>query len=74
MIGNMRLLMLAAFVLLAAACGPEAPLRTTAQAPTAQPASLVAPTAALLSEQPSDPRALGDPRALITVIEYGDYQ
>ncbi len=67
------------FVLLAlvvAACGREAPPRTSAPAaPTSasrQPTFAPAPT--LSAEAAPEQRALGDPNAPITVIEYADFQ
>jgi protein-disulfide isomerase len=66
-------------LLVAVACGPEAPPRMSdfdpilPQQPRAT--SLVASAPArLLSEQSPNPRALGDPHAPIVVVEYGDFQ
>jgi protein-disulfide isomerase len=66
------------FVLMAlamAACGREAPPRAATAAPTSarrQPPLTPAPT--LNAEAAPEQRALGDPNAPITVIEYADFQ
>lgn len=78
------LAVLAAALLLAlAACGREAPPRA-AGAPTAgrpgptsakQPGTGASAATSLPANQTGgDPRALGDPGAPITIIEYSDYQ
>ncbi|GAB4194851.1 MAG: hypothetical protein OHK0022_11220 [Roseiflexaceae bacterium] len=62
---HFSLLLLA--VVLLVACGPEAPPRSAApDRPTAQP------TAASLAVDTR--RALGDPNAPITIVEYSDFQ
>jgi protein-disulfide isomerase len=68
-----------AFVLLAlaiAACGREAPPRSAATAgPTlASRQPTFAPAMTQVADAAPEQRALGDPNAPITVIEYGDYQ
>ena len=72
----MLIRLLPAVALLAlAACGREAPPRTATAAPTAvrhQPT--FAPAPAQNAAATPERRALGDPNAPITVIEYGDYQ
>ncbi|HEX9373413.1 MAG TPA: hypothetical protein VF897_20535 [Roseiflexaceae bacterium] len=78
-----RLLLLALGLLALVACGREAPPRAAATlAPARRLLATTAPTqppaAGADPAQPAaagaDPRALGDPNAPITVIEYGDYQ
>jgi len=75
-----RLLLLLLVTLLVAACGREAPPRAAKSTPfpTSAPTH---PAQLAQSSQPADtaqatgdPRALGDPNAPITVIEYSDYQ
>jgi hypothetical protein len=59
-----------------AACGREAPPRASTAAPSSA-RSLPTSVAAPISDAPpaaAELRALGDPNAPITVIEYGDYQ
>jgi hypothetical protein len=77
---NARAGWLALIILICAACGPEAPPR--AADPTA-PQSVGAPDVApliegrqeqLLADRVPNPRSLGDPRAPIVMVEYGDYQ
>lgn len=71
---------LALLILICAACGPEAPPRAV---DPAAPQSIGAPDVAplipnrperLLAERVPNPRSLGDPRAPIVMVEYGDYQ
>lgn len=85
---GMRFLLFWLPALLLAACGPEAPPR--AAAPTSRPAGAqptvgltmarpaagqpAAPDPTQADQATLDPRAIGDPSAPITVIEYGDYQ
>ncbi|HEU4326563.1 MAG TPA: hypothetical protein VFS21_25700 [Roseiflexaceae bacterium] len=65
MMRQLSLLLMA--VVLLVACGPEAPPRSAApDRPTAQP------TAASLAVDTR--RALGDPNAPITIVEYSDFQ
>ena len=67
-----------AIVLLAlgmAACGREAPPRAASTAPaSARRQPTLAPAPTLDAAAAPELRALGDPNAPITVIEYGDYQ
>jgi hypothetical protein len=58
--------------LLIAACGKEAPPR--ADKSTLAPTTAAAPAPQVATQPGADPRALGDPNAPITMIEYGDYQ
>jgi len=62
--------------LVIAACGREAPPRAAASiAPTSgRIRPTLAPAPALDAAAALEQRALGDPNAPITVIEYGDYQ
>jgi hypothetical protein len=77
-----RLLLLAAMMILAAACGRAAEPRASqpnandsaALPPTSAGTPQAAPGAGAPAQQASDARAIGDPSAPITVIEYGDYQ
>jgi hypothetical protein len=67
------------FVLLTlglASCGREAPPRATATAAAtaARRQPTLAPVLTRDAATASDVRALGDPNAPVTVIEYGDYQ
>lgn len=67
------LLLGVATLLLVASCGPEAPSRAdraTFEPTRPQPTSAAVPAA----EQGDDPRAIGDPNAPITVVEYSDFQ
>jgi hypothetical protein len=62
-------------LLLLVACGREAPPRAGTAAPTsARPLPTLAPAPLLDTAAAPEQRALGDPNAPITVIEYGDYQ
>ena len=71
-----RLLMLMfCALLLAGACGKEAPPRAARITPTPrdfEPAATAG--AARLALPIADRRTLGDPKAPISVVEYGDYQ
>ena len=63
------------FTLAIAACGREAPPRAATTAPTsARRQPTLAPTPTQDSAAAPEQRALGDPNAPITVIEYGDFQ
>jgi protein-disulfide isomerase len=68
-----KLLALLALFLIAA-CGPEAPPRDSGNQSQAAIEPLAQPDARLLLPKAPDPRAMGDPRAPIVVIEYSDYQ
>jgi protein-disulfide isomerase len=58
-----------------AACGREAPPRAAATAaPTIARQPTIAPVPTLNAQVVPEQRALGDPNAPITVIEYGDFQ
>jgi hypothetical protein len=70
---------LALLALICAACGPEAPPRAASPdapqsvgAPGATP--LIQSAGPLLAERVPNPRSMGDPRAPIVMVEYGDYQ
>jgi protein-disulfide isomerase len=75
-----RSLTLLCCLLVVAACGPEAPpraARPAAPAPTPlipQPTPQQVAPAADTPAAPDNPRALGDPAAPITVVEFSDYQ
>jgi hypothetical protein len=62
--------------LVLAACGREAPPRASTAAPISARQLPTAAAAPILDAAPAaaEQRALGDPDAPITVIEYGDYQ
>jgi hypothetical protein len=88
-VSGVRLLLFALITLLVAACGKAAQPRaaqptplpvaarsasTTERRILPTQASPVAPVPTDAARRPSSARALGDPSAPITVIEYGDYQ
>lgn len=87
---QLRLLSLLLFILLANACGKEAPPRATTSTPSPEDAAAriqldvtrlpISPDQTATIKQPentdsiSKQRTLGDPNAPITIIEYSDYQ
>jgi hypothetical protein len=68
-----RLFLFVLLALFVAACGEEAPPRV-ARPTAAPPAPARIPTPSGDAQAAPDARALGDPNAPITVIEYADYQ
>ncbi|HWQ11845.1 MAG TPA: hypothetical protein VNL77_03545 [Roseiflexaceae bacterium] len=66
--------------LIVAACGPKAPPRAARTAATPgterlRPSGVtVVPAPAPQTTPAGDPRAMGDPNAPITVVEYSDFQ
>ena len=60
-------------LLFVAACGREAPPRAV-KPTTAPPTPFPTQQSAQAAQAGPERRALGDPNAPITVIEYGDYQ